>query len=554
MEAPKDGASAFSCTVNLAMTILGTGILAIPGGVKGAGMIWGLTFTLITGALAFFSLFLLGELLPFGGRNPTLNSIAQRSMGKFGGVITDVSLLANCFGAATSYLIIASTSIESLIGDDYPRQVYVVLCVVAVLPLCMLRRVDMLRFTSYLATFALLLLTVVVVLFALPWSETGRYHDFFNPCAGKSSDACRGAIVASTNPIDILRQFVTFTNAYTCQQGMVPICAELERPTRRRKLIVISGAIGTACVLYIAVGVAGYLTFGDLVESDILRNYPTTSPFVAAARVGMTINVVTSYPLQLFFSRISLVSLLAACGLGQHPACTRSCCPKSRSAARDRLWRARIGPGSEGIARRGGSGAGGDSGALTAGTAPPGGACGCGTIFLSEPLPVISAAIFIVTTTGIALIVDDLGVVVNLTGATGATLIGYVAPGIIFTLMAKDGGGIGNRAARTAGTGTTGTGTGAGAGTTSTSACAPGSTDIAADSSINERLIDPVAAEEGMDSDEPEIAIDAAVTPRVPLSHLTERLLSGSALSLFMLGCIIVPLAVTLTMTNSATR
>ena len=526
------GASVFSCTVNLAMTILGTGILAIPGGVQGCGMAWGIAFTFIAAGLAFFSLFLLGELLPYGGRHPTLNSIAQRSMGKYGGMITDVSLLANCFGAATSYLIIASTSIESLVGPaGLPRQAYVLLCLVAVLPLCLLRRVDMLRFTSYLATVALMLLTAVVVLFALPWSETGRYHDLFDPCDGKAHGECKGTVVLATDPLAILRQFVVFTNAYTCQQGMVPICSELERPTRRRKLLVISGAIGTACMLYLAVGIAGYMTFGDRVESDILRSYPTNSPFVAAARVGMAINVVTSYPLQLFFSRLSLASLLGASGLDQHPACHRSCCPSSRAAARDRLWRARIDPASGGgeSGAGGGSGDDGSSGGSSA-------SCSCCAVFLTEPLPVLSAAIFIVATTAIALVVDDLGIVVNLTGATGATLIGYVAPGIIYTLMTKNEPGSGSGSCGSRGGTARGRGDARSDLTSSTGA------------SINERLIDPVAAEPGTPEGTDD-AIQTARMPRVPLPRLAERVLSGGALSMFVLGCIIVPLAVTLNFT-----
>lgn len=512
------GASVFSCTINLAMTILGTGILAIPGGVSGAGLAFGLAFTLITAALSLFSLFLLGEMMPYGGAHPTLNSIAQRSMGKLGGIIVDLSLLCNCFGAATSYLIIASTSIESLVGSaGWPRQLYVLLCLVVVLPLCLLRRVDMLRFTSYLATLALLLLTAVVILFALPWSESSRWHALFDPCAGVVSGSCRGEVVLAAEPLGIVKQFVVFTNAYTCQQGMVPICAELERPTRRRKFAVISGAIGTACVLYLAVGVAGYLTFGADVKSDILRSYPDSSPFVSAARLGMTINVLTSYPLQVFFSRLSLASLLAACGLGQHAACTRSCCPRSRAAERDRLWRARIDPAANGAsdAASGGAAANGAGGGS------------CSSVFLSEPLPVLSAALFIAATTAIALIVDDLGIVVNLTGATGATLIGYIAPGIVFALMRKgdaDGrlgvGGVDERLSE------------------STNATA------VVGSAISQRLIDPVAHEEG-DAAE---GLEALVMPRVPLSPRVERALNAAASSLFVMGCILVPLAVTLTL------
>ena len=42
----------------------------------GSGLFWGAAFTMLAGSAATFSLFLLGEALPHGGRAPTLNSVA----------------------------------------------------------------------------------------------------------------------------------------------------------------------------------------------------------------------------------------------------------------------------------------------------------------------------------------------------------------------------------------------------------------------------------------------------------------------------------------------
>ena len=69
-------ASLVSSTVNLAKTILGTGMLSLPYAYAGAGLAWGAAFTLVAGAMACFSLYLLGEVAPFGGRAPTLYAVA----------------------------------------------------------------------------------------------------------------------------------------------------------------------------------------------------------------------------------------------------------------------------------------------------------------------------------------------------------------------------------------------------------------------------------------------------------------------------------------------
>ena len=61
---------------------------------------------------------------------------------------------------------------------------------------------------------------------------------------------------------------------------MLPIVAELDRPTRARKCAVIFGAMGAVCSLLLVVGVTGYITFGDQVESNVLFSYPHESMFV----------------------------------------------------------------------------------------------------------------------------------------------------------------------------------------------------------------------------------------------------------------------------------
>ena len=65
--------------------------------------------------------------------------------------------------------------------------------------------------------------------------------------------------------------------------------------------------------LFLLISIAGYTTFGDNVDSDILLNYPAGT-FVTVARIGIIIDVLTSFPLMVFFTRTSMVNLLQDCG------------------------------------------------------------------------------------------------------------------------------------------------------------------------------------------------------------------------------------------------
>jgi len=464
------GASLFGSTINLAKTIIGTGILAVPYGIAGSGLAVGLAFTVITAVMSTFSLVLLGETMPYGGSRPTLNSVATRAAGSAGGVLIDLSVLCNCFGAATSYLIVASTSVQSLLGpshDVLPRQAYVLIGLALVFPLCLLRQVNLLRFTSFLAVVALVLLSLMIVLFAMPWWGPDSPFDPCAPGVGRnasSSSLCGGEVVLVNQPLSVLRQFVVFTNAYTCQQGILPILAELESPTRRRRAIVACSAVGIACILFLLVGAAGYLTFGSLTESDILMNYPSDSPLMSAARIGIILDVLTTYPLNVFYTRISMANLLRA-------ALAR--CGKAAWA----------------------------DGATDAAAPPP--HTNCCPCFISAPLDLLAVAIFIGGTTAVALVVSDLGVIVDLTGATGATMLCYIAPGFLFASLFRS--------------------------STASTANAPLVTDT-----LGSDLLGPERAERG--------GVAPAPEEKAPTAG---RLMRYSAITLCAIGCLIVPATLT---------
>lgn len=67
---------------------------------------------------------------------------------------------------------------------------------------------------------------------------------------------------------------------------------------------------------YTLVGLAGYLTFGDipLLQGDVLNAYPRANGLVGAARLGLALVVITSYPLQAFAFRASLATFTKAVG------------------------------------------------------------------------------------------------------------------------------------------------------------------------------------------------------------------------------------------------
>jgi len=144
--------------------------------------------------------------------------------------------------------------------------------------------------------------------------------------------------------------------------------------------------------LYLAVGLAGYVTFGPEVDPDILNGYPN-SPIVLAARLGIAVVVIFSFPMTVFAARISIGTLITTFA----SICGFSCTPPVDT--------------------------------------PPSNACA--KLFITEFRPMLTSALFIGATFLVGLLVTDLGVIVALGGASGATIVGFIAPSVCFTLIQK---------------------------------------------------------------------------------------------------------------------
>ena len=60
----------------------------------------------------------------------------------------------------------------------------------------------------------------------------------------------------------------------TAHQNIISTTNELARPTSLRAAIGMISAVGLSLLVYIVLATAGYLTFGNAVNGDILKSYP----------------------------------------------------------------------------------------------------------------------------------------------------------------------------------------------------------------------------------------------------------------------------------------
>jgi len=131
---------------------------------------------------------------------------------------------------------------------------------------------------------------------------------------------------------------------------------------------VIVASVGPALLCYLVVGVCGYWEFGNNVTTDILRSYPMTSVVVWCGEILMLLSVIFSFPLQCHPFRRSITVIFF------------KSCDRTRE---------------------------------------------------KEVLRYETLA-FLVSTTAIAMMVKDLGIVFELVGTVGSNTICYIMPPLLY--------------------------------------------------------------------------------------------------------------------------
>ena len=245
------------------------------------------------------------------------------------------------------------------------RRVWIIIYyIILILPFIYLRKMDTLKYTSFFAIMCFIYVVGIVVLYAF---------GIFGLNACSSNTSCNGKIQAfpdGAHILDLFRSLPIFIFAYTCHANTFAIVNELKDCTPSRINQIIVYTIAFCCVLYCTVGYAGYFTYGDQCQSDLLVKYPQDSVSIVIVRIALSIAVAFSYPINVQPCRHCMASLIF-----------------NVSNADLELSRMKFILLTTGI-------------------------CGCTIV--------------------VAMIVKDLGIVLGIVGATGITTMSFILPGLFY--------------------------------------------------------------------------------------------------------------------------
>ncbi|KAK1436790.1 hypothetical protein QVD17_02573 [Tagetes erecta] len=317
------GSGIYGAVFNLATSVIGAGIMALPATMKVLGLIVGLVLILLMGVLSEISVEFLVRFAVQCKAN-SYGEVVDEALGKPARILSEICIIINNAGVLVVYLIIIgdvmSGSLRHIgvfdqwLGNgfwDHRKLVILIVVVVCLAPLCVLDKIESLSTTSAASVGLAVLFVIVTFCVAFVKLVEGKIE----PPRLTPDFGSKEAI------LDLLVVIPIMSNAYVCHFNVQPIYNELEdrSPQKMNKV----GRLTTVlCVMiYASTAVAGYLLFGNDTESDVLTNFdkPLGIRFSTAltyiVRVGYVLHLVLVFPV-IHFSLRQTVDELAFNGSG----------------------------------------------------------------------------------------------------------------------------------------------------------------------------------------------------------------------------------------------
>jgi sodium-coupled neutral amino acid transporter 11 len=371
----------FGTSSNLVNAIVGAGLIGIPYAMAQAGLILGIFLLLLVSYFTDKSLRIIVELASFHPKLKDLGVLTFEDLmsipyGRLGSNFILMSMFVLAYGKMIAYLLIVKDTVPTILGlggSFWEREVVMLgTSVCTMVPLSLFRDMSQLAATSFLSVTASLALAIIIVMDSPVSTAVQNYGGLRIVMQefGFQSGCFIGLGILSI--------------AMACQHSAFLISGSLKHPTPTRWASVTGGSLTVASLLSLLLGVFGFLGFLSETEGDVLNNFDSGSTTANGARALLAIIMFFTYPMDSFVARHVIVQLFF-------------------NGSLDNLT---VGPLGELMPER-------------------------KFLGLLGRRELITLALYGMALAP-ALVVDDLGPVLSLTGSLGASCIAYIAPGLAY--------------------------------------------------------------------------------------------------------------------------
>jgi amino acid permease len=309
---------------SLVSTIIGGGVLSLPYAFRHTGIILGIIYIILIALASNFSIYILisasrrahfFHLENNNNGNGNINSnvntrekptiginsyeeLAYTAFGSKARILTLVLMLCLIYLAAMAYLILMRDLLAPLIQfgcgvilTPLQRSIALWLAVVSILPLCCMRSMNSLRFTSVISVSAMMILAVVICFRSIDRNFVQHKFD---------SEAI---LWVNTDISASLYAFPIISVAYLCHFNVLPLHSELQAPSRKRVRTFINWVIILCTTIYTVIGIFGYLFALNLTDGNILNNFHSDDHLITIGRLGLLFTIIFSFPLLILPAR-----------------------------------------------------------------------------------------------------------------------------------------------------------------------------------------------------------------------------------------------------------
>lgn len=290
-----------SSVLNLINNIVGAGLLSLPWCMKEATLMTGIIAAVIIAVLNAYSFVMLAWCCEYSG-SFSYKKMGQEAFGTTWGVIIQVFVLCYTFGSCVSYVVLTAdflidkdsgVFVEWADGTILTNRPFLLtaLAVFVLVPLASLKSLHHLRYTSFFSVICTLY-TMYLLVYKL--QDKGLSHD----------------VEYIGFPVGVWQACPILNVAFTAHYNGPRYYQELSNRSIPRFTAVVTIALLSSLLIYGAVGVCGFLTFGGDVDGDVFNNLSKSDPQAITGRLAMSFCVVFTYPLAFHSMRTSIFSLL----------------------------------------------------------------------------------------------------------------------------------------------------------------------------------------------------------------------------------------------------
>ena len=277
----------FATIMNLLNSLLGAGILGVPGSLKHIGIVPSVIMIAIIAVLSHIATFLTIKLQRRCDASG-FDDLAFKTYGKLGSIALSIMIMLFCISCCVAYLVIGTDSIVKFfdlggikINKTWSRAI-TVLIFWAVLPgaLTFPKDISFLQYFSFVNFGCVCFFVISMIVKAIIVLPKDGVHDGLN--------------IASFG-IGVFQAISIYGLAFALPVVVLPIIEPYNKDIHKRG--VVSAWTNFLCFLLVVIpGIFGYLIQGEDAGSNILNSFDTKDVLITIVRAAFLIVVSCSYP------------------------------------------------------------------------------------------------------------------------------------------------------------------------------------------------------------------------------------------------------------------